>query len=427
MFFRSIGLTSAGAAYLALVLLVSIAAARSGDNDLYAILAIMLSAIIISGIVSRNTLKQLALTLQTPDRIFAGSAVITRVSLTNTKRLFPSLAIFVEEMEPLVKASSENLVFCWVRGHLARIFQEDAGEPPAFPGVFGACFKNASKKKTRYNERHRNRPRVFFSILRAGETRSGRLEQTFLRRGLQRQTLQSATRCPFGFFQRFNSLPSQEILVYPALGKIPDFLQTDTLTVGRRENRLRGAGENFYSIREYRDGESARSIDWKASAKARKLMAREYSCDDTLRCFLMLDTYSVLEKHDPESIEKKENTDGRAEELFEKAVSLSAGLAARFINDGASLEFFTPEVHIQADSGDRQLYRILEALALTHIFNVDSTETARSCMYSTAELQKLISGHAFSVILTPRPEESFPVGIRRFSKIVSFSHLDGFR
>jgi len=29
----------------------------------------------------------------------------------------------------------QNLQFCWVRGRLARIFQEDAGETPAYPGV----------------------------------------------------------------------------------------------------------------------------------------------------------------------------------------------------------------------------------------------------------------------------------------------------
>ena len=48
--------------------------------------------------------------------------------------------IIVETLQ-LPQASSENLVFCWERGHHARIFQEDAGEPPAFPGVFGGCLK----------------------------------------------------------------------------------------------------------------------------------------------------------------------------------------------------------------------------------------------------------------------------------------------
>ena len=36
-------------------------------------------------------------------------------------------------------AISGNLIFCWVRGHLARIFQQDAGETSAYPGISGDC------------------------------------------------------------------------------------------------------------------------------------------------------------------------------------------------------------------------------------------------------------------------------------------------
>ena len=40
----------------------------------------------------------------------------------------------------LFSASSENLVFCWVRGHLARIFQQDAGETPRTQGFSELAF-----------------------------------------------------------------------------------------------------------------------------------------------------------------------------------------------------------------------------------------------------------------------------------------------
>ncbi|MCL2815751.1 MAG: DUF58 domain-containing protein, partial [Oscillospiraceae bacterium] len=290
------GLTRMGCVYLVFVLLVSLAAVSAGNNALYALLAIMLSAVVVSSIISRNTLKQLSLTLQTPDRIFAGKTVITRVALTNTKRLFPSLAIFVEEM---------------------------TGSVP-----------------------ERQQQAVCFPVLRAGETRSERLEQSFPLRGRRRQTLQVTTRFPLGFFHRRDPLPSQELLVYPAIGGIPEFLRKDIMS-GRRESRRRGSGENFYSIREYQDGESVRVIDWKATAKARKLMAREYAREDEMRCLLILDTYAVPEKGKTENIEN-DNTD----EFFEKAVSLAAGLAAYFIKEGATLEFLTPEVHIPAGSGE---------------------------------------------------------------------------
>jgi uncharacterized protein (DUF58 family) len=297
------------------------------------------------------------------------------------------------------------------------------------------------------NAPEKQRSVAFFPTLRAGETRSERLEQTFPRRGRRRQTLQVSTRFPFGFFRRRNPLPSQELLVYPAIGKIPEFLQSNILS-GRRESRQRGSGDNFYSIREYQDGESARAIDWKATAKAQKLMAREYAREDEIRCLLILDTYrSSPEKGESEEvIAKPSSLAGNAgilpavfrnmqarrprshvkssaitlkkndqdDELFEKAISLAAGLATRFIKDGASLEFLTPEVYIPADSGDRHLYRILETLALTRI----SPQPFQN-LQSKIKNQK----SKIHIILTPLPAESFPAGIRRFSRIIPFETL----
>ena len=364
---------------MAFVLLVSISAVRAGNNTLYALLAVMLSVIVVSNIISRNTLKQLALTLQTPDRIFAGKTVTTRVSLTNTKRLFPSFAIFVEELKSYTKDTQ-------IKQH----------------------------------------PTVFFSMIRAGETRSARLEQTFARRGRRRQTLQVSTRFPFGFFHRRDPLPSQELLVYPEIGAIPEFLRIDLL-YGRRESRRRGSGDNFYSIREYHDGESARAIDWKATAKTRKLMAREYATDDEFRCLLILDTYAYSSQNDEqEGVEKND----QSVELFEKAVSLAAGLVAHFIKEGALIEFLTPEIHIQADSGDFHLCRILEALAITrrqssaNLFGFALPDLRAPGDFASAppvvDLKILVVNQALSVILTPLPEESFPTEIRRFARIISF-------
>jgi uncharacterized protein (DUF58 family) len=436
------GLTRFGGTYLALALLLSLAAVRTGSNALYALLAVMISAIVVSGIISQNTLKQLALTLQTPDRIFAGKTVTTRVSLTNTKRLFPSLAIFVEDAG--AQASRRRV-------------PEIAGGKPALP------VKPENSAIPPGTEQQRRG--AFFPILRAGETRSERLEQSFPHRGRRRQTLQVATRFPFGFFLRRNQLPSQELLVYPAIGEISEFLETDIFS-GRRESRRRGSGENFYSIREYQDGESARAIDWKATARARKLMAREYASDDELNCLLVLDTYKVPpEKNEPENIEKKEQID----DFFEKAVSLAAGFAAHFIQDGTSLEFLTPEIHIPASSGERHLNRILEVLAVTrqqtsaNLFDFtaaaasdqktekqsadvtanhsgfagnagfrpyyskkggrDSSAPTGVAITSSVNMQKLISNQAFSIILTPHTEESFPAGIRRFARIIPFGNV----
>ena len=56
--------------------------------------------------------------------------------------------------------SSKNTVFCWECGRLARIFQEEAGEPPAVPGVFRACLM-----LNRYAVYYSGAARLFLIIL----------------------------------------------------------------------------------------------------------------------------------------------------------------------------------------------------------------------------------------------------------------------
>ena len=51
-----------------------------------------------------------------------------------------------------------------------------------------------------------------------------------------------------------------------------------------------GQGENLFSIRKYQEAESARIIDWKATAKTGQLMAREYARDEESKFCLILDT-----------------------------------------------------------------------------------------------------------------------------------------
>src|SRR3546814_18326911 len=45
--------------------------------------------------------------------------------------------------------------------------------------------------------------------------------------------------------------------------------------VGAHIKRRRGEGTDFHQMREYRIGDSLRQIDWKATARARKLISRE--------------------------------------------------------------------------------------------------------------------------------------------------------
>lgn len=50
-----------------------------------------------------------------------------------------------------------------------------------------------------------------------------------------------------------------------------------------------GEGSDFHQLREYRDGDSLRAIDWKATARMQKLIAREYAQERDQQIVFLLD------------------------------------------------------------------------------------------------------------------------------------------
>ncbi|MFT3755386.1 MAG: DUF58 domain-containing protein [Pseudoxanthomonas sp.] len=60
--------------------------------------------------------------------------------------------------------------------------------------------------------------------------------------------------------------------------------------VGAHIKRRRGEGTDFHQMREYRTGDSLRQLDWKATARMRKLISREYQDEKNQQVMLLLDT-----------------------------------------------------------------------------------------------------------------------------------------
>lgn len=60
--------------------------------------------------------------------------------------------------------------------------------------------------------------------------------------------------------------------------------------LGAHLRRRRGDGTEFHQLREYRQGDSLRQIDWKASQRARKLISRDYREERNQQVMLLLDT-----------------------------------------------------------------------------------------------------------------------------------------
>ncbi|HKK06011.1 MAG TPA: DUF58 domain-containing protein [Gammaproteobacteria bacterium] len=59
--------------------------------------------------------------------------------------------------------------------------------------------------------------------------------------------------------------------------------------MGIRKRRRRGEGLEFHQLREYRDGDSMRQIDWKATSRLHKLISRDYQDERDQRVVFLVD------------------------------------------------------------------------------------------------------------------------------------------
>lgn len=86
---------------------------------------------------------------------------------------------------------------------------------------------------------------------------------------------------PLGLWERKVTVPvASKVRVYPNFSALTGYalMATDNRLsqIGILQRRRRGEGLDFHQLREYREGDSQRQIDWNATARMRKLIAREY-------------------------------------------------------------------------------------------------------------------------------------------------------
>lgn len=101
-------------------------------------------------------------------------------------------------------------------------------------------------------------------------------------------------RSPFGFWWRAHRVgPEQQLRVYPNFAAVKKYA---LLQVGHRlamlgvhRQRRRGEGSEFHQLREFREGDSLRQIDWKATSRMRRLISREYQDERDQQVILLLD------------------------------------------------------------------------------------------------------------------------------------------
>jgi uncharacterized protein (DUF58 family) len=384
----SFSITREGWIYIVAVFFLSVAAINSGNNLLFVVLASALAAIIASGIVSRGSLRSIAVSVQVPENVFVGEPVSIKVTLWNRKHVFSSFSITVENAGTTPRRAP-RFSFRKPRARTAPLPVASILEHPAY-----------------------------FPVIPPKEMQSELVVQSFPRRGIYRlEGFRISTRYPFGLFRRGERIQAKgEVLVYPLVHEVSAYFHLLPFLPGMLEGNYVGPGENLHSIRRYQDGESARIVHWKATAKTGTLMARDYAREEESKFCLILDTI----------VRPVAASD--TEEKFERAVSLAASLAMHFTEKSSELEFLTPEEYIPRGMGPDHLNRILRALAVVQCraaaqAGATDLRAELSGVLDAAEQQRILSGKVFKIIVTSRPKGGFPSAIWRSSHIVFFDEL----
>jgi uncharacterized protein (DUF58 family) len=370
--------TRVGVIYVATVVLIGIAALNTGNNLLYVIVAAMLAAILVSGVASAGVLRGLEVNVAVPEQAFAGTPVAGRITVRNRRRWLPSFSIRVN---PLAKGPSSKR-WQWV--------PTTFGFPPGQPSA-GQWIKLPDRQLRRVAGSS-VQPGIFtdaayFPYIPAGRELTAEMELCFPRRGRYEQNgVGLATRFPFAFLTKTRGVPlEREILVYPKVEQAEEFLAVLPLITGELETFARGRGADLYRIREYLPDDSARHVDWKATAKSGSLKVREFSREDERKLRLVFDNPA------PGVV---------SETAYENAVTLAASLAWHFAADG-KVSFLG-----QGYSGSESLNDFLSYLAMVAPQSADSL------------LDRLETSDEYNLILTSRPHGTVPASLWATSLVI---------
>lgn len=92
---------------------------------------------------------------------------------------------------------------------------------------------------------------------------------------------------------QFNLAVTDKIRVYPNFAAQRQFNQLAGASLqtrlGTEKRRQRGGGSDFHQLREFRDGDPLRAIDWKATSRLKKVIAREYQDERDQQIVVLLD------------------------------------------------------------------------------------------------------------------------------------------
>lgn len=295
--------TLEGWIFVALTVGVAAAALNTGNNLLYMVFALMLGLVALSGVLSESAIRRLRIERRLPAAVHAGQPAEGRLTARNPRRLLPSIDVEV------IEAPGRRC--------------DGGAEPVVFPGVL------------------------------PGERESRPVRYRFRRRGLHRlDGFRVQTTFPFGLVRKWTRIAAPtDVLVYPEVRPLAAHAHGRGPGGREADSDAPGLDGDYLGLRDFVDGEDARRIHWKISARRGALVAVDRSREDRRAV-----TVYLLPGGDP-------GTPGFVPE-FERTLSTAASVACALLQRGHQVGLVTPGSRLEPTAGAGQRHAILRQLAL---------------------------------------------------------------
>lgn len=245
--------TRVGKAILLIMVLILLAAWNTGTNLYYIVFGGLTSFYLISRLMATGLLRNVYVTIDAPPAVHRGDPFSVGVRIENRKRILPSMAIRIEQVDSPGTSEGFALII-----------------PPRRAALLN-------------------------------------LTHTYTRRGVHpAPRLCLASAFPFGLIDcRLEAPATSDVVVYPRVRAIRTVTLDQQSGTGIVPRTNLAEGDEFHSLRDYVRGDDLRRVAWRQSARLGTLLVRELEQETSRYVLFVFDTkIAGLDEESSEAFEE---------------------------------------------------------------------------------------------------------------------------
>ena len=367
---RSTRPARAGVIFVLVIVAVGLAAGSRPNNLLIWVFCFLLGSLLVSGVVSGFMMMPVRAVRIEPRRGRVGEPLLVRYEVLNTSRFLPAYDIRVDEV----------------------LSPRDGAPLPLELAGHGWLLH--------VGPRERFHAEAVYRPTRRGPVRL--------------QAFEVSTTFPFGLMQKVLRFPQTgDVLIHPEVKPLRTELLASVTAGGiggQRLSREPGGFDDFFGVREYRAGDSIRTIAWKRLAGTGRLATIERSRAVPPRVRVLVDLRTPTK-----DIRIAEGEDART--LEERAIVLAASLAALCDRLGYEYAlslagFEIPPISLRKGHFHRE--KIMSALAAV---DLDAARTRGNGLAASDERAVVIAVHPDRVDLGVAPGDAWHFTARQLESM----------